>query len=138
VCCGAQLASGLLLKFSAQSVLALQLCDGAPPVRTAMLASVQPRTWRKLLLFNVSVLLALSLGGAYVFQDVRLLLLLAPPSLTYFLLDALRDARHQKELAAQLTVKLQARQAEGQGEPVQRGEQAQERPKGKKHQAKAD
>jgi hypothetical protein len=103
-----------------------------------MLASVQPRTWRKLLLFNVSVLLALSLGGAYVFQDVRLLLLLAPPSLTYFLLDALRDARHQKELAAQLTVKLQARQAEGQGEPVQRGEQAQERPKGKKHQAKAD
>jgi len=52
-----------------------------------------------------------ALGGALLLQDVRLLLLLVPPSLTYFLLDAVRDAKHQKALQAALDAKKDAEAA---------------------------
>lgn len=54
---------------------------------------------------------AFAIGGAYLLQDVRLLLLLVPPSLTYFLLDAVRDAKHQKALQAALDAKREAEAA---------------------------
>ena len=60
---------------------------------------------------SVAFLLLLSLGGAYVTQDVRLLLFLVPPSLTYFILDAFKDARHQKDLEKKLVAKYESRGA---------------------------
>jgi hypothetical protein len=72
---------------------------------------MKPRMHRLLLLFSVASLLLFSIGGAYVLEDVRVLLLLVPPSLTYFLIDAFRDAKHQSQLLAELEKKKEARQA---------------------------
>ena len=78
---------------------------------------MEPRTWRLVMGVSVAVLLLLSLGGAYVTQDVRLLLFLVPPSLTYFLLDAFRDAKHQTELLTKLQAKKEGRGV-GEGAPA--------------------
>ncbi len=69
-------------------------------------------TLRKLLLFSLLSLVVITFAGAYLVHDVRLLLLLVPPSLTYFLLDSVKDARHQKELANALDAKRAARREE--------------------------
>jgi hypothetical protein len=71
----------------------------------------RPGLVRALLAASVTCLVALVCFGAY-FLDHRFLLLLLPPSLTYFLLDAVRDARHQKALQAALDEKKAAREAE--------------------------
>jgi hypothetical protein len=70
---------------------------------------MEPRTWRRIMAASVALLLLLSVGGAYVTQDVRMLLFLVPPSLTYFLLDAFRDAKHQTELLTKLQAKKEGR-----------------------------
>ncbi len=70
----------------------------------------RPALVRALLAGSVACLVALACFGAY-FLDHRFLLLLLPPSLTYFLLDAVRDARHQKALQAALDAKREAREA---------------------------
>ena len=64
--------------------------------------ALQRSTVRKLLVLCALCLVAITLGGAYLVQDNRVLLLLLPPSLTYFLLDAVKDAKHQKQLQAAL------------------------------------
>jgi hypothetical protein len=69
-----------------------------------------PRFLRVLLAVCISALVAVTFFGAY-FLDRRFLLLLLPPSLTYFLLDAVRDARRQKALQAALDAKKAVRDA---------------------------
>jgi|APGre2960657444_1045066.scaffolds.fasta_scaffold02624_1 hypothetical protein len=80
--------------------------------------ALQRSTVRKLLVLCALCLVAITLGGAYLVQDNRVLLLLLPPSLTYFLLDAVKDAKHQKQLQAALDVTRAARRAaeEAEGE----------------------
>jgi hypothetical protein len=76
----------------------------------------RPRLLRALLAVSLAFLTVLVCFGAY-YLDRRFLLLLMPPSLTYFLLDAVRDARHQKVLQAALDAKKAARmRAEGEAE----------------------
>ena len=92
---------------------------------------VSPVLVRRALLVCASVTVFLALFGAATL-DHRFLLLLLPPSLTYFLLDAVRDAKHQKVLQAALDAKrdaARAKQAEeeaaaadGAGPKVPRGE----------------
>ena len=65
------------------------------------------RTARNVMIF---LLVAFTFAAAH-FVDNRFLLLLLPPSLTYFLLDAVRDAKHQKELQKALDAKREARAA---------------------------
>ena len=72
---------------------------------------VRPALVRTMLRVMVVVLSVFTFAAAY-FVDNRFLLLLLPPSLTYFLLDAVRDARYQKELQKALDAKREARLAE--------------------------
>ena len=71
---------------------------------------VSPVLVRRALLVCASVTVFLALFGAATL-DHRFLLLLLPPSLTYFLLDAVRDAKHQKVLQAALDAKRDAARA---------------------------
>ena len=71
---------------------------------------VRPALVRKLLRVMIVVLVTFTFAAAYL-VDNRFLLLLLPPSLTYFLLDAVRDAKHQKELQRALDAKREARLA---------------------------
>ena len=87
----------------------------------------RPALIRRLLAACIAVLVALTFAGAY-FLDRRFLLFLLPPSLTYFLIDAVRDAKHQKELQAALDAKREAREAaEAAGEAAP-GERAPRQP----------
>ena len=70
----------------------------------------RPALVRRLLRVMIVVLVAFTFAAAYL-VDNRFLLLLLPPSLTYFLLDAVRDAKHQKELQKALDAKREARLA---------------------------
>ena len=62
----------------------------------------RPVLVQRLLYFSLAVLLAVVVYGTLYVSSLALLLLL-PPSLTYYMLDAVRDARHQKVLLAQLS-----------------------------------
>ena len=70
----------------------------------------RPALVRTLLRVMVVVLVVFTFAAAYL-VDNRFLMLLLPPSLTYFLLDAVRDARYQKELQKKLDEKREARLA---------------------------
>ena len=70
----------------------------------------RPVLVQRLLYFSLAVLLAVVVYGTLYVSSLALLLLL-PPSLTYYMLDAVRDARHQKVLLAQLGEKVAARRA---------------------------
>jgi hypothetical protein len=71
---------------------------------------VRPALVRTMLRVMVAVLTAFTFAAAYL-VDNRFLLQLLPPSLTYFMLDAIKDARYQKTLQAALDAKREARTA---------------------------
>ena len=71
---------------------------------------VSPVLVRRLLYVCFAVLLAIVVYGAVYVSHLALLLLL-PPSLTYYMLDAVKVARHQKKLLAELGETVAARRA---------------------------
>jgi len=71
---------------------------------------VSPVLVRRLLYVCLAVLLAIVVYGSVYVSHLALLLLL-PPSLTYYMLDAVKVARHQKKLLAELGEKVAARRA---------------------------